>query len=700
MAKTSFASADIRNVALVGHGFCGKTSLAEAMLFNGGANSRLGVAGTATSVMDFEPEEHKRGGSISSSFAWIEHNGRKLNIIDTPGDGNFIFDTFAAMRGADAVVVVVSAPDGVEVQTERVYNKAVELGLPRIVVVNRMDRDRADVQAALADIEALIGAKPVPMQVPIGQAESFEGVVSLLQRKAIRYAKDGSGKFDKGEVPAALASAVQSAYDNLVETVASADDELLEKYLNTFELTEDEVRTGFQIALKSGKIVPVLFTSATHNMAVDALQDLIAWAVPSPLERGSVPAQDGEGDLHPITVDPEGPFYAQVIRTVIDEFSGKLSIFRIFSGHSPSDGQVQNPNSGESERLGALYALRGTHRDTVVEGVTGDILGVAKLKATHTNHTLTSAASSVRIEGIVYPPPMMEYTIQPEGRSDDGKLKVALERLIEEDPSLSLGYDELSNKMVLRGMGQAHLDLSVEKMRRKYKIHVASDLPAVPYRETIRRKVTGVEGKHKKQTGGAGQFGVCFIDVEPLPRGSGFEFVDNIVGGSIPRQYIPSVEKGVRQRMVRGQLGGYPIVDFRVRLYDGKYHPVDSKDVAFQMAGSKALALAMEKGGTKLLEPVYNLEIVAPLDATGQVMGDITARRGRVLGMEPRAKNTVIRAAVPLAEIQRYAPDLRSLTQGKGSYTMEFASYEEVPAQLVDAVVSVSPFRRDKEDED
>ncbi|MCB9794144.1 MAG: elongation factor G [Alphaproteobacteria bacterium] len=694
MAKTSYAPADLRNIALVGHGFSGKTSIAEAMLFNSGANSRLGKAGTSTSVFDFEPEEHDRGGSIGTSFGWMEHEGRKINIIDTPGDFNFIYDSFTAMRGADGAVVVVSAPDGVEVQTERVYHKAVELGIPRIIVINKMDHERADYETVLSEIEEAFGVKPVPLQVPIGQGPSFTGVVSLFQRKALTYKADGSGSYEKGAVPAALQDEVDAAYEQLVETVASSDDELLEVYLDTFELSEEQVKSGFQAALKRGQILPVLFTAGPLNVGVHALMDLVVWAVPSPLERGAVAASDSEGEPTEVMVSDSGDFYAQVIRTFNDDFSGKMTIFRVFAGETPGDGQVLNPQSGEWERLGALYSLRGNHRDPVEQGVPGDILAVAKLKTTHTNHSLTTSDQGVRLEGEQYPPPMMEYTIRPASRSDEGKLKVALERLCDEDPSLNIGYDELSHNITLRGMGQAHLDLSIAKLARKFKVNVESGLPAVPYRETLRRAVANIEGKHKKQTGGAGQFGVCVVNIEPLPRDGGFEFVDAISGGSIPRQYIPSVEKGLVERMKRGSLAGYPVVDIRVTLTDGKYHPVDSKDVAYQLAGSKALQTAMDKGGVKLLEPVYKMEIVVPSDNMGDVMGDITRRRGRVLGMDTKGRKTIIQAVAPLGEIQRYAPDLNAMTGGKGSYIMEFHGYEDVPGNLVDGIVNASPFKR------
>jgi len=699
MATSTYQPADIRNIALVGHGTCGKTSLAEALLFNSGVTTRLGNTVGGTSVMDFEPEEQKRGGSISTAFAWFDHNGKKINILDTPGDGNFIYDSFTAMRGADAAVVVISCPDKVEVQTERVYHEAANLGIPRFIVINKMDRERADVDAALADIEESFGIKPVPLQVPIGEEHDFGGVVSLMQMKALNYKSDGSGDFSKSDIPAELADEVEAAWENLVETVASTDDDLLEKYLETFELTKEEVQVAFQAALIQGEILPVLYTAASKNIGVHAIADLVAWAVPSPLQRGTVTLHDEGGEEHEHAIGESEPFVAQVIKTFMDEFSGKQTIFRVYSGTVPSDGQVKNLHTGESERLGSVYALRGNTRgDALVQGVCGDVLAVAKLKNTHTGQTLARNVS-LRVPQVNYPPPMMEYTITPSGKGDEDKLKVAVERLIDEDPTLSLGYDDLSHKMVLRGMGQAHLDLSADKMKRKFKVGITTDLPAVPYRETIKRKVSHVEGKHKKQTGGAGQFGVCYIDVEPLERGSGFEFVNKIFGGSIPRQFIPSVEKGIVLRAKSGFLAGYPMVDFRVTLTDGKYHPVDSKDVAFQMAGSKGIRAALERSGVRLLEPMYKMEIVVPSDAMGDIMGDVTSRRGRVLGMDTRGRKTVIQAVAPLAEIRRYAPDLRSMTGGQGTFTMEFDSYEPLPNNMVDKVVSESPFRK-SDDED
>lgn len=692
MAMQAYSPDQIRNVVLVGHGQSGKTSLAEAMLYVNGATSRLGNTVDGTSLLDFEPEEQKRGGSIATSLAWLQHDGHKINLLDTPGDQNFIYDALNGMRGADAAIIVISAPDGVEVGTERVFAEARRLGLPQVIFINKMDRDRADAAACLGEIEEVLGVTPIPLQIPIGAESNFRGMVSLFQQKAMIFGDDG--QYTTEDVPAELQDEVQERREALIDAVASTDDELLEKYLETFELSDEELRQGFHAALKAGKIVPVLFGAASRCIGALSCLELISWACPSPLERGPIALSDG--DTLEAAVD--APFAAQVVHTLVDEFSGKTSVFRIFRGTIAGDPVVHNTRTGQQERLGALYSLRGKERETVTEAVTGDILAVSKLKTTHTGDTLAATADHPSFEAIEYPEPMMSYIITPKSKGDADKIKTALERLLEEDPTLSVSTDELTGGMVLNGMGQAHLEMAIERMARKYKVNVDTGLPPVPYRETLRTAVQNVEGKHKKQTGGAGQFGVAYMNVIPQERGAGFEFVDMIKGGAIPGQLIPSVEKGIRERMKSGFLAGYPIIDIRVELIDGKYHPVDSKDVAFQLAGSKGLKKAFEKGGTILLEPMMEMEIVVPTEVMGDVMGDITGRRGRVMGMEPRGKNTVIKAVAPLAEVQRYAPDLKGMTGGKGSFTMRQIGYEQVPQHLVDKIVASSPFRRDDDE--
>ena len=702
MAVKVYEPSQIRNIVLIGHGGCGKTSLAEAMLFVNGSTTRLGKTLDRTSTLDFEPEEHKRGGSIATALAWTEYQNTKINILDTPGDGNFFYDALYAMRGADAAVLVVSATDGIEVNTVRLYNEAVKLGLPVAIYVSKMDRERADPDRVLHEAREVLGAKAFPCQIPVGKEHSFRGVCSLFNRVAYIYPMNGSGKYDKVPIPAEYKDAVEKGWQTLIDEVASTNDTLTEKVLNGEDLTDEEIHTAFQEAMIEGQIVPLIYGAATECVGAVSISELAVWAFPSPLKREVINkhALVEAGHMHDEHLAPDAPFLAQVLHTTIDEHAGKISIIRVLSGAPPSDGAVVNAQRGHTERLGAVLGLKGNQREVLGQGVCGDIVGVPKLKDTHTGDTLCDPRHVVKLETFDIPPPMMTLVLKPATKADEDKLKTAVERVIEEDPTLSVGYEELTHHMVIQGMGQVQIEMAIERMRRKYRVNCETDLPPVPYRETLRKRVNNVEGKHKKQTGGAGQFGVCFVNVAPLDRGAGFEFADQIVGGAIPRQYIPSVEKGVRERLKRGFLAGYPIMDIRVELIDGKYHPVDSKDVAFQMAGSKALKAAFEKGGSALLEPIYELEIVVPTESMGDIMGDITSRRGRVGGMEPQGRNTVITATVPLAEVQRYAQDLKAMTGGKGVFTMKLAHYEEVPSNLVQKIVDASPFHVKEEDDD
>lgn len=690
-------SHQLRNVALLGHGGSGKTSLAEAMMFVSGATNRLGSVQAETSLLDHEPEEQKRKGSITTGFAWVDHEDHTVTLLDTPGDQSFLYDTLSALRGADAAVVVVSAADGLEVGTIRHYRAAADLGLPRAIFVNKLDRGVTDVDAVLAQIREVFGVRPVPLQVPIGTGDDFRGVVSLFQKKALLYELDGSGERTVAEVPKAMRDEVDAAWEVLVESVAETDEDLLEEYLENLELSASTVREGFRVALKDGKLLPIVFGAATQCIGAAALLDLATWAFPSPVERGPVVAMNGEDPVE-VNLSEDGPFLAQVLHTTVDELAGKTSVFRILRGVPPGDGVVDSSGESGRERLGTLYRLRGRERTVVDTPVTGDIIGVSKLKGTHTTDTLSAPGDRTQLDRVGFPEPMMAYVIKPEGRGDADKLKTALERLQDEDPTLRVAADPLSHQLVLSGVGQLQLDMALARMVRKYKVAVTTELPLVPYRETLRSSVAQVEGKHKKQAGGAGQFGVAILNVSPLPRGGGFEFADHVKGGAIPNTLIPSVEKGIIERMKRGFLAGYPIVDIRVELTDGKYHPVDSKDVAFQMAGSKGLKAAFAAGGTVLLEPIMSVAVVVPNDAMGDVMGDLTSRRGRIAGMDTQGRTTTIHASVPQAEIRRYAPQLGSLTGGKGAFTTRLHGYEPVPPHLVDQVVAESPFIRHADD--
>lgn len=696
MAKTLFESSDIRNIALVGHSASGKTSIGEAILLKTGVTTRLGSTTAGTSTFDFEPEEVKRGGSNGSAFAWCEYEGKKVNIIDTPGDGNFIYDSLTAMRGADTAVVVISAEDGVEVQTERVYNEAKALEIARVIVINKMDKERADVEKCLADINENLEVTPVPVQVPMGKADGFKGVISLLDDKAYIY-EGSTGKVKVTDIPAEYADDVEAAWEKLIEAVAETDDELMEKYLEELTLSKEECLKALPAAVANGMIVPILFASATNLIGTEGVLAMVAKCCPSPIGRRASTLRHGE--LLSMKCTHDALFSGLVIRTFIDDFSGKQTVMRIMTGKTPADGNVINVRTGDPERLGTLYALRGTNRDALDAGVFGDIVCLAKLKDTKTNDTL-AIDQTISFDRISYPAPMMSFNIRVKTKGEEDKLKAAVEKLMDEDPTLSTGYDELGRAMTLNGMGQQHLDMAIEKMKRKFKLEVETSLPLVSYRETIKKRAQNVEGKHKKQSGGAGQFGVCFINVGPLSRGEGVKFIDQIVGGAIPRQFIPAVEKGVMSFCEHGPLAGYPVTDFAVELIDGKYHPVDSKEVAFVAAGRKAMRTAFELGGTKLLEPVYTMDITVPSESVGDIMGDITSRRGRVLGMDPEHKKTVIHAVCPLAEIQRYAPDLRSMTGGQGVFTMSFFGYEDVPSMLEAKIVKESPFGSAKDEDD
>ncbi len=696
MAKTLFDSSDIRNIALVGHGASGKTTLGEAILLKTGVTTRFGSTVAGTSTFDFEPEEVKRGGSNATAFAWCEYAGKKVNIIDTPGDGNFIYDSFTAMRGADMAVVVISAPDSVEVQTERAFSEAKKLGLAKMIVINKMDKERANAAQCLADIKEELEISPVQLHIPMGAADSFKGIISVLDNKA--YTFDGNtGKYKAGDIPAEYADAVQEAWEAIMEAVAETDDDLMMEYLDTMELSHEQCINAMPAAIQSGKLVPVLYASALNLVGIEMLLDMVVKYGPTPLQHPDVEiVRNGADDT--MKCDPNGPFEALVIRSFIDEFSGKQNILRILSGKVPADNNAINARRGEAERLGTLYALRGNNRDALEQGVFGDIIAVAKLKDTKTNDTL-GATGDIAVKAITYPDPMMEFNLTCKNKGEEDKLGIAVDKLIDEDPTLSKGYDELGRALTLKGMGQQHLEMAIDKMKRKFKLEVTSSLPLVSYRETIKKRIENIEGKHKKQSGGAGQFGVCYINAAPLSRGEGFKFIDQIVGGAIPRQFIPAVEKGILGLMESGPLAGYPVTDLQVELIDGKYHPVDSKEVAFQMAGRKAIRACLT-GNVKLLEPVYKMDITIPSNSVGDIMGDITSRRGRVLGMDPEHKKTVIHAICPLAEIQRYAPDLRSMTSGQGIFTMAFEGYEDVPANLEAKIIKDSPFGGAKEEDD
>lgn len=691
-----YEAKDIRNVVLVGHKGAGKTSLAEAFLFDSKSTNRLGSVDAKTSNFDNGPEEMERGMTISTAIGVAEWKKKKINIIDTPGDANFSFDTRFSMTAADGAVVVVSAPDGVEVQTERTWERAEQLGLPRVVVINKMDRERADPDKTLAQVREMLSNDAIPVQLPIGKEAAFEGVVDVLSGKAIAFDKDGAGTMDNREVPAALQDALAEAKEALVEKIAESDEELIEKYLEQGELSAEEAAAGFSKAIRSGVLFPVFYASASHNMGIQPLLDFVTASFPAPLDlppvRALVPG-DGEAE-RARTMDE--PFFAFVFKTV-DAQGGMLSIFRIVSGEIASDTGALNPNADTEERVGTLLVINGKKHEQVSNAAAGDIVGVLKLKNTHTGHTLCDKKSPLQFPVLEPASSAISYAVKPKSKGDEDKLGTCLNRLIAEDPTLRVSRHEDTKDFLLSGMGAPHIEISVGRLKRRFGVDVLLETPKVPYRETITRK-SEAQGRHKRQTGGRGQFGDVWLELAPLARGGGFEFENRIKGGVVPSQFIPAVEKGVVETMQKGIVAGFPVVDLKVALYDGSFHDVDSSEAAFKRAASIGFKAAMDKAAPVLLEPVYNIEVVVPEENMGDIMGDLNSRRGRVQGMENKGKRSIIKAQVPLAEVLMYSPDLDSRTGGRGSFTMEFSHYQEVPHQITEKIVAQNKPSEESED--
>jgi len=668
--------------------------MADALARLTGQNTRLGSVLDGTSLFDTEPEEQKRQGSISSSFLSCDFEGYRVHVADTPGDSNFLHDGELVMQAVDGAVLVVSAVDGVEVNTERMSTAAQEMGIPRAVFINKMDKERANPENVLADLAESLSVSPVVLQLPIGIEDGFKGVVDLINHKAFVYEGD-SGLAKEVPIPEDLADEVQEATELMTEAVAETDDELIEKYLDEGELSPEDVRAGLNRGILSGDIVPVLFGSALKNIGIDRLL-WFARALPSPAQR--VAPEAHTEDLEPVELsgDPDAPFAALCFKTVIDPFSGAISMFRVFSGTADNTTHPKNGRTGKDERFGHLFVMTGKEHANVDSVGPGDVFGVAKLKGTRTGDTLSTFNGGLTITGFEPPPPMISYVVKPRSRGDEDKVKNALEKTLLEDPGLHQGFDEVTKEIVLSGMGQQHIALTCDRMARKYHVSVDLGLPTIPYRETI-QGTADVRYRHRKQSGGAGQFGEVAIRIEPNPA-EGFEFVNKTVGGVIPHTLIPSVEKGVRKKLADGILAGFPVIDLKVTLYDGKTHPVDSKDIAFQIAGRQAVKEAVLKARPVLLEPIYQMEVVSPEESVGDIMGDLNSRRGRIQNMDTKGRYSVIKALVPLAEILSYAPSLKSMTGGKGSYTMRLNGYEAVPASMLQK--TIDDVKRLREDED
>jgi elongation factor G len=687
-----YDAATIRNVALVGHTGSGKTQLAAAVLSDAGMVNRFGKVDDGTTVTDYDEEEIARKHTLSASLAFAEWNKQKINLIDTPGIGNFLSDARAALHVADGAAVVIDAVAGVMVQTEKVWEAAAELNLPRLVVLNRIDRERASLERSLQSLREACSRAVVPIQLPIGEERAFRGVVDLIGRRAFFYQDGESGKFSEGPVPADMTAAVDAAREALIEMVAEADEKLMEKFFEAGTLNDDELVAGLKSATAAGTVYPLVCVSALGNIGVPQLLDAIVAYLPSPAER-AFPGLDKDGNEVQVKADEKKPTQAFVWKTVADPFAGRITMFRVMTGAVKADSTITNKTRDSQERLGHVVLLQGKTQTNVPELKAGDVGAVAKLKDTLTNDTLGDKSDPTRFPPIRFPEPVLSYAIEPKSRGDEDKISSSMHRLEEEDPSIKYSRDPQTKELLLSGQGQLHIEVTVAKLKRRFGVDVLLKPPRIPYRETIKAS-TEAHGRHKKQTGGHGQFGDCKIKVEPLQRGADFEFVDDIFGGAIPRQFVPAVEKGIQDARTRGYLAGYPMVDFRVTVFDGSYHDVDSNELSFKLAGSLAFKDAMSRARPTILEPVMNVEVYAPSDFAGDLMGDLNGRRGRIAGMDTRGAMTIIKAQVPMAEMLTYEQHLTSATGGRGSYHMEYSHYDEVPSHLQTKIIAAAKAER------
>ena len=676
----------IRNIAIIAHSGAGKTSLVEAMLYNGGAIERMGAVDSGTSVADYAADEIERKTTLNCSVCIAEWEGHKLNLIDTPGAEDFYGDLHSVLRIVDAVVVVVDATTGVEGGTEKVWEVADKYELPRLIFINKMDKENASFENALSTIEEILETRAVPIQLPIGKEDQFAGVVDVIQMAAYLQ-PDGSKRAAKAEIPADLETQAEETREALVEVAAESDDELIEKFFEG-ELSDEDIQNGLQLGIFENQFTPVLCGAALNNIGVQQLMDTLLTGCPSPVDVGAVTAAENEEDSR--EPSPDAPMSAVVFKTIADPFAGQLSFFRVYSGALQGDTQVSNSTRGEIERLGKTAFMNGKDAINTPQVEAGDIGALTKLAVTQTGDTLCDRDASIQLPGVDFPHSVISYAIRPTREGDDEKLMTSLTRMSEEDPTFRIERNDVTKQLLISGLGDLHININRERMADKFGVETELSPPKVPYRETIRRRVQGIQGRHKRQSGGRGQFGDVTINLAPLQRGEGFEFVNNIVGGAIPRNYIPAVEKGIRERMDRGLLAGFPIVDIQIDLYDGKYHPVDSSDMAFQIAGSIAFAAAAEQSDPCLLEPVMSVDITVPEQFMGSIIGDLNGRRGQVMGVEQMGRKQVIQANVPLSEMLRYSIDLKSMTSARGTFTMEFSHYEITPDDVAQKVIAAS----------
>ena len=680
-----------RTYALIGTGGCGKTSLAEMLLFQSGVVNRLGKVEDGTTALDTEPEEIKRRGSIQPGFATYLWNKNRHYCIDVPGDNNFTGDVDYLLTAADAAVFVIDAVDGVRPLTKKHWSSIKKAGIPACCFINKVDRDRADFDSALHGLSSILGLKTVLLYAPVGVAESFKGIVDVLGQKALMFGADGA--VTEAAIPAEIADEMAILRETAIENIAESDETLMEKYLETGELTEEEIQQGLRTGVKSGEIIPVIAGAALENKSGAQLLDLIQSYFPSPLDHA---AWQGKNDTERVS-SASIPAACFVFKTVADPFAGQLSMVRVLSGSISSESALKNMTSGDTERLGTPILLAGKTQTPTKDALgPGSIVAVAKLKSTKTGDTLCDDKSPFELAAPTLPPQLISYALAPKEKGEEDKVYSAVQRLLDEDISLKLSRDEETGDILVSGMGQLHIEISVERAKRRYKTEILLKTPKVPYRETF-KGTAQVQGRHKKQSGGRGQFGDCWVEFSPLGRGEGYQFEDAIVGGVVPRQYIPAVDKGIQEACARGFIAGYPLVDFKAKLYDGAYHTVDSSEMAFKVAGSLAFKKAMETCRPVLLEPIVTLTISIPDEFMGDVIGDLSSRRGKVLGSDSQAGITEVKANAPMNEILRYAPDLRSMTGGQGVFTMEFSHYEEAPAPVVEKVTA--EYQREKDDE-
>ena len=685
----NFDTEKIRNFAVIAHGGAGKTSLVEAMLFNANVTTRMGRVEDGNTVTDYEPEEISRKISISSAVAFCDWKGYRINVIDTPGYINFIEDTRGCLSVVDGAVVIISALSGVKAETEKIWQYACKYELPRLVFVNKLDRENANFEMAIGEIEKSYESAVVALNIPMGLGETFEGIIDVVNMKAVRF-KNGTPAEEN--IPEEFKASAEEYFKKLVEKIAESDDALLEKYLDGGALTKEEIMKGIREGSVTRKFIPLVCGSAVKNIGVRQLLDAVSLCLPSPVEKANITPIKGKdpkngNDIGRKPLDSQ-PLSAQVFKTIADPFAGKLSIFRVYSGVLKADSTIYNSTRDSKEKLGNIFYLAGKKQVPVQKVGPGEIAAVAKLKDTLTGDTITDSGNPILFEPLKFSDPMISYAIAPKSRGDEDKVSIGIHRMLEEDPTLKFSRDAETKQMILSGMGQVHLEVAIERLKRKFGVEVLMKTPKIPYKETI-KSAAKAQGRYKKQSGGRGQFGDCWIQIEPLTRGGEFEFVNKIVGGAIPRQYIPAVEKGIIESMHEGILAGYPMVDIKATIYDGSYHSVDSSEMAFKIAGSMALKKATTDAKPVLLEPILKIEVISPDEFLGNVIGDLNGKRGKVQGVEPQAGNSqTIMALVPMAEMLTYANQLNSLTSGRGIYSMEFSHYEEVPSHLAQKIIT------------